>query len=652
MAYRLDQNPITGKPEMVVDGFEQGIAESPEQGIADMRNINNDSIPGVALANYALKQVTQTPISASTFNVYLTGSTGIQNVGATSLIATSSSPVAIVFTGSSLPTGLTATDSSTNPTTNIYYAVLDTGNKYKVYTAWDPYNGVSGLINFIDSGASDRRFYTVNMGQPKNYTVDNYYLNAVTSPKTYPINYVLDSNGRVWAASTSDNIYAFLGGTGWSSTNLTNASGNGIVVYRRYLLILRNAKIDAYGYLGSATPGWTDDWKSLLTTSGIPNSHYAKVAQNDITYYCDRNFVNSISQSGDMTDLATYTQNTGLLQLPTNEVANYLEEPSIDTSNGSIMYIGTSTSQYIYPWELFLTGTGGSTTYNAPLCMPEIGCYKMLNINKIVYILAGQRGNVYYTDGSRITLYKKVPSQPTGTPYGVIYWGGIMSLNNNLCFGASETPNGTPGVASGCWAVTLTTGQLGQTVAGAIRYKGLPSCGLQNTLILIPTPVTYLGGIITPTGAGAQTGIGYSAGWYNGTYGGIDILDLNTPSFYSYGTLNSSPGGSYFITDIIPIGTAWNPKTINEVEAKLDTPLISGEQFRISMRSNLTSNFTQVFEQTTAGAIDGKSDDGISLPAGDTTATPPQGLKWVQFKAEIQSISGGSFVRLKEIRFR
>jgi branched-chain amino acid transport system ATP-binding protein len=54
-----------------------------------------------------------------------------------------------------------------------------------------------------------------------------------------------------------------------------------------------------------------------------------------------------------------------------------LEEPSMDTGNGTIIYIGTSTSNMIYPWDKHATGT------QAPLVIPEVGTYQMLNINKI-----------------------------------------------------------------------------------------------------------------------------------------------------------------------------------------------------------------------------------------------------------------------------
>jgi hypothetical protein len=63
------------------------------------------------------------------------------------------------------------------------------------------------------------------------------------------------------------------------------------------------------------------------------------------------------------------------------------------------------------------------------------------------------------------------------------------------------------------------------------------------------------------------------------------------------------------------------------------------------MRSNLSDSYTQIFETTTAGAIDGNSSgNGMPIQLG----------KWVQFKIELQTISGATrtYTRLKELRFR
>jgi hypothetical protein len=70
MSYRYDKS--TG--DIIIDGFENGIANSPYEGIADMRNIDNVTIPGeasVALSTEAM--ITQAPITNATFTVNATG---------------------------------------------------------------------------------------------------------------------------------------------------------------------------------------------------------------------------------------------------------------------------------------------------------------------------------------------------------------------------------------------------------------------------------------------------------------------------------------------------------------------------------------------------------------------------------------------------
>ena len=382
----------------------------------------------------------------------------------------------------------------------------------------------------------------------------------------------------------------------------------------------------------------------LVTTSLSP--YPAIWGQNDRQYYGDTSFLGNIYVTNPaVSSLANFIINTSTqptLNLPTNEVISSLCEPSIDASPGNYIYLGTNTSQYIYPWnktpQAYTVYNATSTqilttSYDAPLVMPEVGCFGMININKLVYILAGQRGNIYYTNGSSITHFSKIPYQPTQTPYPIFTWGGIMSLRNNLVVGVADANNN----ASGVYSIALAVGQMLNNVAGAIRYIGQPSSGMVNPTVLIPN----------------ANGLNY----YAGSTGVIDYLDTTTPSFYTYDSSTTTlpvTGTSYIESDLIPIGTAFSPTSISKVSAKLDSTLVSGEKFRICMRSNLSDSYVKVFEQTTVGAIDGKSDNGIPLNQGDSTATPQQGLKWVQFRADLDCSASGSnrsFVRLKEIRF-
>lgn len=720
MTVRIEQNPITEIPEYVIDGFQGGVSDNPESGISDMRNINNEAIPGIAMCDYALKQVS---------NTFVTGTiTGVDQVLYT---VTLSSPVTfgmpIRFAGS-LPTGLTAgliyyamgTFGSPNATSGTVTSLTLTLQPPTTVTSGNTLG--YGTKVAITSGTTGGTFTTspANLGsvvaKPTAYAID-----LLRNGQSFNY-YILDNVGQIWTnmvagrigqpgsqESSNGLIFTLLKAGGTNGQPWASSSGNGICFWKNYLCVFTDNDAyfyDAYGYF--ATPNtWTAGFP-LLALSGSKTSHPAIWSQNDSMYYGDGNYLGSfydnnytltatgtiaagattatlttafggtggvyeINFSDGEIRLVTFTeestsiswtgalvntvsanlifsiqpsaivddaggttlgQNTNALQLPIYEQISALAEPSIDSSPGNYIYIGSSTSNNIYPWNkttIAITLATGvqqlSTAYDAPLVVPEVGCYQMLNINKIVYILQGQQGNVYYTNQSSIQHFTQVPAQPTKNPYSLFSWGGIMSLDNNLVFGVADqtSTGGTQNNASGAWAVKLSLGQLLNVVAGAIRYYGQPSGGVYIPTVLIPT----------------TNGLTYYAAWYNGTSGGIDILDNATPTFYSYPTLNGTPPGSYLETDIVHIGTAYNPKTLSNVEASLDTALVASEKFRISMRNNLSDTYTLCFEQTTTGALFGKSDSGL----------PEQALQWVQFKAELQTVSGGSFTRLKEIRF-
>ena len=53
MAYRVEKNQETGRPEIIIDGWENGIAPSPYEGITSMRNLNIRWLPGAVYSNYA-----------------------------------------------------------------------------------------------------------------------------------------------------------------------------------------------------------------------------------------------------------------------------------------------------------------------------------------------------------------------------------------------------------------------------------------------------------------------------------------------------------------------------------------------------------------------------------------------------------------------
>ena len=640
------KNISTGEPELVFDGWENGVSESPVLGIADMRNFNNDSQPGVALCNYKLIPMTQsTPITNQAFTASTVNST-ISWFG-----TATTAPVPVIFTGASLPSPLVA---------GTTYYLNQLGNTSTIYSDYT----YSTQVTLTTAGSGTMTFSTINMGIPKDWTYDS----------TADVYYVIDSNGRVWYRGSS---YFYL----LNGNTLTNASGNGIAIYNDWLFVFRDSVIDLFGPLGY-NPSWVSAWKTIYSSVGT--IHKARWSRwDDTLYFTNNNYIGSIrptsyqliyaliyqanvgATSGTLgtnfaqasgtyrtrfltgeiryvnytngSNAITWSQglnyaalvgstlnilfspfinltfNPSALTLLSSEIAISIEEPSIDVSSGNIMYIGTSTSNYIYPWDKV------SVQYDAPLPLPEIGTYQMLNINRLIYILAGKRGNIYYTEGSTIHFLKTMPKYPAKTPYPLFTWGGIMCLNNNLCFGIADQNNN----ASGTWAIQLLTNESnGQTIPGAIRGKGTPSTGNYNALILIPQ----------------SDGLVYYVGSYNGTNGVIDSLDIQPSQVYS----NYE---SYIETDIANIGTALQPKTFNTIEIKFDTPLAQVEKVRVSMRSNLNATYVEQFEVISTDSttfIDASSPVNI------------QEMKWVQIKIEAQTITNNNrtFCRIKEVVIR
>lgn len=196
-------DPITG--DILVGGFDQGIADSPYTGITDMRNINISSIPSEAAINF--ETVLSSPPSWSG-TIVSAGTPTSATVTYTSAIGTSSEIMAITFTGGSLPGGITAGKT--------YFAFPNSVGTFLLYN--DPF--LSSAVDITGTGTGT--FATIQMGTPIHWTY------SVTQ-NTASVNnlFILDNNGRVWCQG----YWGLL----WFFTNNTLESdsvyANGLVWY-------------------------------------------------------------------------------------------------------------------------------------------------------------------------------------------------------------------------------------------------------------------------------------------------------------------------------------------------------------------------------------------------------------------------------------
>ncbi len=604
MAYKFDQYDSS----IVVDGFEAGVADSPFGGISDMRNVNIISVPGEGSVNFATQAVsppaiTATVTSRSSNTLTFTGGGNLENRMAIQFNSVGS--LTGVSTGTIYWIGLVSPGSPSNTSASVYSdlqlaSIISLG-------------GTAGGANFST--------YTVN--QPKYSTYDSL---AGTT-------WMVDALGLVWTnayvsgAASNFNYWVYAGNKPNNGSN-----GNGIVYYQAsdgtnqtgYIFVFSNSSID-FTPSASSSISWTYQWdfvagtagswsatptRKLKTGAGTFNPHEAFVAPDSKAYFTDGNWIGQWFQNDPTvafvpTTLSTYTPNQYGGILPTTDRANCL------TFLGSNILIGGK-NNIIYVWDAF------SPSWSSVILLPEFNVVKLVTVNTNTFIFVGNRGRIYYTNGSQAQLYKKIPDHISGTVEPYFAWGGATSVKNQLYFSAIATTNSGSAITQygGVWAIDLDSKALRLT--NKLSYASY--AGYATTLI--------------PNFAGNPAGTGLWIGWDKGdsaTYG-IDTT-ISTPYTNSEATIDS---------DLIPIGTYQKPRDLTKVEYRLTRPLVSGESVTIKTRlifNTSNTGYTTTLTDSTVGHYSGLGDINFA------------NAQWVQFQVVLNSTaSSPSYVRLKEIR--
>lgn len=325
---------------------------------------------------------------------------------------------------------------------------------------------------------------------------------------------------------------------------------------------------------------------------------------------------------------ATITFTPQRLNLPFFETATAIVEV------GNTVVIGT-TSSILYPWNQIDPIPGDL------IPLPENNVSYMLTVNNMAYIFAGNRGNIYLTNGSAASLALTVPDYCAGiagteNTYVEAYfiWGGASYLRGRVYFSvldqtavANQTPKA--GNCGGIWSFVPTQNFfIGQDFGLSLRLENQNSYGSYNGVaaVIIPSQVQ--------TARSPQ----YWSAWYSSvsspTYG-IDFV--NSSTFSTVATIE---------TDLIPTGTMLDKKTFSQIEYKLSAPLFSGETVTISYRKNSTDAYVS------CGSVNTETSTNIAgyFPADFEKS------QWLQLKITLtgsgNSLANTSFVRLKEIRIR
>jgi len=533
---------MTEEPLITWKDWQNAIADAPHLGHALLQNVEIDSYPGAV-------RVGKKPITA--FHTALSDTFTADSSTDTITLATGTAPntgtaVTVSNSGGALPNPLAA---GTN-----YFAIKTGSNTFKLATTIANANA-STAIDLTTNGSGTNTVVTVNPGTIRHYAVE-------TRGGT---TFCIDSNGRVWYYNSS--VYLLLNGN-----TLTNGVGNGLAVFRNsdnsatYLFAFRNASIDVVNVFGSSqreNPTWTNGWQSMNSGAGSGNSHYARVGQDNIVYFCDDRYIGSIAEKAgsvfDPANAATYTYNNQALDLPLGKLTYWLEEL------GTNLMITVSNDGYIYPWDRT------SDSYGLPLPIGEYGGNKMQNIGNIVYVLAGTRGNIYWTQGTYVRPYKTIPyyllNNGSTTPIpNPITWGGIGGMNGKLIVGVGAN-NGNSGV----YMIDPN---------GKTTIDNYPSTGAQNVTAIYAVNDFYQ--------------MGYASG--------ADTMDTNR---------YSSLGAVVLQSQMYRIGDHTDKVKISQIEYQIANA-VTGGQIRASYRTDLSSAFTTLTTFSTTGLTSDNYDAGLT----------------------------------------
>lgn len=592
MSYRYQKNPISGEQEMIIDGFEKGIADSPYVGAQDIRNMNLISSPYQASVNFSMDGMTIPPtVSAVSWSAV--GSTDVFTVSDTTGWYNAMAITVNSSSGGGVSTG------------RVYWVGDLSGATFKLYK--NP-SLVSGQLLDVTADATGT-LSSYTLSQPKYATTD--FKGAQTSP-TYYYQFLIDSAGRVWwiynKGGTTTNNLVYIG-----NDTLTNASGNGIAIFHGYILVFRDSTID---YLQASKidtingntdldtgSGWVYGWQSVDTQA----NHQAITAQDDAVYWCNSGRVGSllevVGETFDPTDSGTYVKNSNALDIPDGDTPTYIAELGTNLLIGGIR-------NYVYPWDRV------STSFSYPIILAESYTTRIVTSNSSSYIFAGTRGRIYITNGSNVDLFKKIPDGMVGYQDPYFTWKDASYWRNQLYFSFTVSDNAGNALnsTSGLWAIDLSS--------GVFRYTNQLSYGTYQgtTSLIFPN---YLS--LTPEGNGLY------AGWVDGSSNpGLDIASSDPYS-------NSE---SYIVTEIIPVGDFLHQRTFNNFEFKLGRPMVSGESISLYQRENLTDSFTLIGTTTTTTLSD-KYDSNF------------QNVQWVQFKIITSSTdTTPSYVPLRQLIIR
>ena len=423
----------------------------------------------------------------------------------------------------------------------------------------------------------------------------------------------------VYALGDSANVYKSTdSGATWSTVTGNNQSalGQGLLFWKAHLLVAGGNGLEA---LDPATGIWHSFGSNIAADS---DWHPMIHGQDDIVYGGAGRYVFTIDENPGLTfqagTAATYTMGTAALVLPQDYTIKCLEELGTNiycgTYKGSVSNYSAPAAGYadIFPWDRFSQDPG------IPIHIGEDGVHQMKNINDVIYVAAGVKGNFYKTNGVSAEPAFSIPESimPLAPrDFTILMPGAMTSYQGKLFTGIGNSTFTAAGLAGGCGVWSFKDGHLTLENIVSNGQDGNGTAYLRIGAIQIVNSNTYL------------------ISWnYGGVSWGIDRISTTRYTNYQ----------AYFESQFVQIGSKSQPIPLSEVEFKLAKPMTTGQGVRIKYRTDLNADFTthNTYDFATYGAISGYTDSfGVTTDGG------------IQMRAELTT-SGTTTVDFVELILR
>jgi hypothetical protein len=309
------------------------------------------------------------------------------------------------------------------------------------------------------------------------------------------------------------------------------------------------------------------------------------------------------------------------LNLPFYETATSLLEI------GNTVLIGCK-GNLVYPWNQI------DATPSDVIQLPEAGVQTMVNVNNMAYLFAGNRGNVYISNGSVASLVLKVPDYCAGVPgtpnsYIEPYftWGDSMYCRGRVYFSILDQTATKAGNTGGVWSF-IPTGNMTTNDPGlALRLENQNSYGDYDGYATILIPAAEQDAIAPQ----------YWAAWQ-------DSYNTATAAFGIDFTATTPVTTFVVETDLLVTGSLLAKTTFGQLEYKLTAPAVAGDSVQLFYRLNSNAAWTS------CGTAEVETEEPIS----GYYAVNFEKTQWIQFRAVCSTggTTASSFTRLAQLRLR